>query len=542
MRPALALCCAALTACGSDPPTGPIDYQVLHYDYAFDLETRAAAAAVSLQVLVPGDCVSIPMRARGITLLELDGERVGGDIEDDVLTVCGAGWDEGAEIVLRADVTVADETWAPSDVGYSEKLDLDGGTFQYLVSWVGGCDRFAPCDNRPDQFATYRFTVAHPEGVQVLCPGTIEAGATQTVCSFDHAGGPTYSSFSIAASPSWVAEDLGDWGGVHVTFHDTPSSGVFDGFDPEYQAAFLAWMEGRFGPYPFGDELRFAVGPTHWSGFEHPGSIMLYDRLGIGISGYSDAINHVSTHEVAHMWAGDHTTLAGTYDFVWKEAMAEYLSFVFESEQLAEAVSRATAQYWKRAGAGVAYFPVPAEQPELLDYYGDVYGPGPMVLFRQLEVMFDRESVLDAIASLIGGGPRAISIDDVQAALEFETLADLDGYFDAWVHGEGAPTWPTFTVDAVQDGGLMVTVTPTPGSEGFGCNFTVEVTGDGGESVEVDFQGGVNGENFPASVYVSDTPFTPTGHRFDIHGSCLATEQTATAAPRPPRINPWIAR
>ena len=30
------------------------------------------------------------------------------------------------------------------------------------------------------------------------------------------------------------------------------------------------------------------------------------------------------------MWAGDQTTLADTYDFVWKESMAEYLAFVWE--------------------------------------------------------------------------------------------------------------------------------------------------------------------------------------------------------------------
>src|SRR5688572_9981923 len=109
MRPVRALCCAALTAlaapaCGSDPPTGTVAYQALHYDYAFDLDSRAAGASVTLLVVTGGDCLDMPMRAGGLTNLELDGEAVGGSIDEGVLHVCGRGWAEGDEIVLRASV------------------------------------------------------------------------------------------------------------------------------------------------------------------------------------------------------------------------------------------------------------------------------------------------------------------------------------------------------------------------------------------------------------------------------------------------------
>ena len=561
MRPALTLLAAVcLGGCGGSdpPPTGPISYQVLHYDYAFDLESRAAGASLTLLVGAGGgDCIDIPLRAGDLADIFLDGEQVGGTLRDGVLHVCGAGWEEGTEIELRASVVVAEETWAngieTSQVGYSVTPDLEGNPFRYLVSWVGGCDRFGPCDNAPDRFATYRFTVAHPAGTRVLCPGAITQGTTETVCAFDHAGGPTYSTFGLAAGDSWTVNDLGDWGGVHATFHDTPSSGVFAQFERDRHAGFLFWMESLFGPYPYGDELRFVTGPTHWSGFEHPGNIVLNDRLGIGISAYTDAVGHVTDHEIVHMWAGDQSTLATTHDFVWKEAMAEYLTFVFETERVSASEGRATALAWKRFARNAAWWPVPGEQPPLLDYYGDVYGPGPMILFRQLEVLFSREAVLAALQDL-WGAPRAFGVADVQAALEVATGADLDGYFDAWVYGEGEPDWPTFTVavDGVSPGPVDVTVTPTAGSEPFGCAFTVVLTGDAAETHAVRIDRGIDGGG---ATVVNTTPgFAVTGHTFDPEGECLATEVPAAAAASPPAPapgsrralpahlrNPWLA-
>jgi aminopeptidase N len=414
-----------------------------------------------------------------------------------------------------------------------------------MVSWVGGCDRFAPCDNAPDRFATYRFTVAHPAGTRVLCPGVNDAGATQTVCVFDHAGGPTYSTFGLAAGPSWTPIDLGDWGGIRATLYDSPSTGVAGRFDADRHAAFLAWMIDRFGPYPYGDEIRFITGPTYWSGFEHPGNIVLYDRLGVGISAYGDAVGHVTDHEIAHMWAGDQTTLSGTYDFVWKEAMAEYLSFVFEDEQVSPAQGETTARAWKGFANNAAWWPVPAEQPPLLDYYGDVYGSGPLVLFRQLEGLFSRDQVMAALADLLGA-PRAIGVADVQAALELHTGVELGGYFDAWVYGSGEPTWPTFTVAVVDagSGAVDVTVAPTPGSELFGCAFTIELTGDGGLSHEI----WINVGGAAPRVVTATPGFTVTGHVFDPHAHCLAFEASATARSGSRRDlpaaqrNPWLAR
>jgi aminopeptidase N len=548
---AFAAALVALAGCGEDAPrlVGEASIVVERYDYELDLESRAAAVTVAVRMEGDGDCFGLPFRAGGLDPeVTIDGEAASGALAGGVLELCGRGWAAGTELSVAARMTVPLETWEDSQVGYSVSTDGEGGDFYYLVSWVGGCDRFGPCDRAPDRFAHYHFTVTHPADVDVLCSGTVTAGETETSCDFALDGGPSYSTFGLVASSSWTTTDLGIWpGDVAVTLYDHPSSGIAEAIETEQHSAFLGWMAERFGPYPFGDELRLVVGPTYWNGFEHPGNIVLYDQLAratIG-SGYSDPLEHVIAHEIAHQWAGDQTTLAGVYDFVWKEAMAEYLSFVYEDEELAPGEGTATARAWKSFARGAAYYPVPEDEPELLHYYGEVYGPGPLILFRQLEALFDRDAVMAALTSLLGT-ERALGVVDVQAALEDATGADLAGYFDTWAYGSGAPSWPRFAV-AVSPAGpgtVEVTVTQEENPSGlFGCAFAIELQGKGGAAQDVWIDLGPDGaESVTASAEVD---FAVTDWRFDPHGHCLATEAIAAAAPvalHPPGWSPWRTR
>ncbi|MCX5743667.1 MAG: hypothetical protein NT062_14340, partial [Proteobacteria bacterium] len=116
-------------------------------------------ARLALTFVTAGDCVTLPFRATELdaaTLL-IDGVApTASQATATSLKVCGAGRDAGATMTLDTDQTVPLATLADSQVGYS--IRTDGSTahnpFSYLVSWVGGCDRFGPCDSRPDQFAT----------------------------------------------------------------------------------------------------------------------------------------------------------------------------------------------------------------------------------------------------------------------------------------------------------------------------------------------------------------------------------------------------
>ncbi len=539
-----------LAACGGDdapPPTGLARVTVTRYDYEVDLTTRAATARVALTLVDPGNCVALASRNPGLDLatVTLGGAPATADSDGATLTACGEGWVAGTQLELVANLALEPATWAPSQVGFSITNDAAGQPLTYLLSWVGQCDRLLPCDPSPGVFARFGFTVHHPAGTTVLCPGRVTAGADTTTCNFDQDGGPTYSTLGVMASPSWQPTDLGDWGGVHATLYTRPASGMAAAIDVPYHQAFLAWMRARFGPFPYGDELRVVTGPTYWAGFEHPGNIMLDERLARATGSlYARPVGHTLNHELAHQWAGDQTTLAGTYDFVWKESMAEYLSFAYEADT-EPATALRTARAWKSFAVGAAYFPVPTADPRpaLLDYYGEVYGPGPMILFRQIEALSSREAVLAALATLLGH-PRALSVDEVVAALEASTGLDLSTYASVWLRGAGAPAWPQFrlTVSGTAPDQQLTVAEVTPGGVLHGCNFSVGITGAGGETGKVWIARGVDGA---ATVTVpTGVTWAVTQTQLDVDAQCLAYLAPAVAkvTRHPVGWTPWRVR
>ena len=539
MGRALLLCLlVGLLGCGDDPPTGPLAYHVTHYDYTFDVETRAAHATVTLKVDESGDCFDIPFRADAPANATIDGDEVSAAADGTKLQVCGSGYSAPEEIKLGLDLSIKLTTVGPSQVGYSITKDNEGNSLYYLVSWVGGCDQFGPCDNRPDQFATYRFTVTHPEGYKTRCPGTItEPSATQTVCNFDLAGGPTYSTFGVATYPAWTETDKGTWGGIKVTLYDRASTLIDAAIDPAWHDGYLAWMQATFGPYPFGSELRVLTAPTYWSGFEHPGNIVLDDSLAkVTRPRYWSETAHVLDHEIAHQWAGDQTTIKDTYDFVWKESMAEYLAYVYEDMQ-DPAKGLTTARYWKTAAQPALYYPVPGEKPELFNYYGDVYGEGPMILFHQLEGMYGRDAVIRALQNLLGK-EHAIGVDDVIAELQRSTGADLTDYAAAWIHGSGAPDWPKYNATFTPGGGTstlaLTMMNKKPKARG--CLFHVALEGaNTGESFVMTIDTRTSEDQ---TLTIPTPSFTVTKVTFDPYAECLVYKASGT--PRLIRENPWV--
>ncbi len=528
--------CVALAACGSDPePTGAITAHVTHYDYKLDLDTRIAHSKVTLVADSAGDCMTLPFRATDLTAVAFDGEAASGTQNaDQTLTICGGGVDQGATFTLESDHSIALATLSTSDVGFSITKDKEQNSFTYLVSWVNGCDQFGPCDNRPDQFATYTFDVTHTADLTVRCSGDVtDKSPTETICDFEAAGGPTYSTFGIAAYPAWKQTDKGTWSGVHVTVYDRDSTGIAAAIDPAFHTGFLGWMQAQFGAFPFGTELRVLTAPTYWDGFEHPGNIVLDDGLAKEVGGYLHPVAHVLDHEMTHMWAGDQTTLAATYDFVWKEAMAEYLAFVWEDMNDAPS-SAATGALWKADSKIAKYFPVPGDQPALFDYYGDVYGPGPMVLFRQLEVLTSRAQVLAALKTVLGT-PRSLSVDELISALEASTGLSLTDYANAWIKGSGAPAWPLVST-SFADGMLNVAITNAVATSR-GCKFHVALGDGGANSLKVEVNTFANG---PTQAIPVAPTFTVTKIDLDPDHECLVFPASVTRTSAP-GAHPWVS-
>ncbi len=496
---------AALVACGDDThgsgaagagaaaegaggsggalPVGSFPAVVTRYDLSVDLAALTARTTLHLDVPSPGgDCFSIPGEplpfAGTFDDAPIDPAGITAPAPG-MLDICGTGLVPGPHRAAL-DLALVPVTFHGLDVGVTQKMDLDGHVFSYLLSWVGGCDHHGPCDDHPSRQVHFTYEIAHAPGVVALCPGALFPGETSTRCELLGTPAPTYSAYAAMTNPGWVRSPFVSAAGVDIVFYEVAGGTIAADLDPASVGEFVTWITGLLGPMPYGAELRVAGAPTEWLGFEHPANILLAERISQLDTSYEDTAMHVLMHEIVHQWAGDMTTLETAQDFAWKEAIAEYLSYVFEDEARPSAEAAATLAYWDAVALFAEYHVRPTDEPPppVDEFYGDVYGPGPMLLFVQLEPLLGRDAVLAGIAAFLqGGGSR--SVDDLRVALESASGADLAVYFDRWVVGSGPPTYPVFTVDAqALNGDVTVTVTQSPDPAGpFPCAVEVDLVG-----------------------------------------------------------------
>ncbi len=526
---------------GAAPITGSIPGKVKRYDYAFDVDLRTADTKLTVDVAAPGgDCTDFESRQPTTGDVTWNGATATTATTDmGVLHACGQGLASGP-LEVRAPTVFPKKKFFGLDVGFSHKPNMNGGDFAYLVSWVGGCDQFAPCDNDPGTLSEFHFDIHHAPGTTVLCPGKLTPGAESTRCDIEGTLAPTYSAVGWAADAQWKKKPFMKANGVDWVFYEVPGGTLASSLDVTVMSDFFGWMTDLLGPFPYGNELRFAGGPTAWLGFEHPANIVLLEDLDKIATDYADAMTHVTMHETTHQWAGDRSTIATAADFVWKEATAEYLPYVFEDEHLPPDVGAASLEYWDGISLQSLHYPRPTDEPPppVQTFYGDVYGPGPMVLYVQLEDLIGRDKVLAGIqAFLKDAGAR--SVDDLRKAMEAASGENLQPYFDAWVFGTGAPEWPTMKV-ATSQVGSEVTVTVTQENASgklYGCVVEVEVqTANDKATATIDFgldpQSAVASAKVTLADPVSSTVLDPR-HR-------LVARQKAAPAVEPKPRPVWI--
>jgi aminopeptidase N len=454
---------------------------VERYLYEFDLEKAHATSTVTGRVGPDGgNCFELDCALSPTTTQLSDEPCFVSTLSDERLRVCGPTHPADSDFELRTTLDVPEQTFLGLDVGFSRKSSQQGGTFAYLLSWFGGCSHFGPCDRDPGHLTGFEIAVSHPVGTTVLCPGTLQAGVDLTRCTIDAPLAPTYSAFALAAHTAWKRSHFANAAGVDIVFYEGAGSPLASHLASSAVVAAFEWLSELLGPYPWGNELRFAAAPTAWLGFEHPANIILHERLPTLSLPYADGTLHVLVHETVHQWAGAYVTPATELDFVWKEAIAEYLTYVFEEEYLGEHEASASRAYWDSISRWADFHPRPTDDPapSIADFYGDAYGPGPLVLFIQLEPLLGRDTLLAAIQSFVAT-PGGRSVADLKLVMEQVSGEDLGPYFDAWVFGKGKPAWPRFIAETEQVGSeVTITLTQQSGSSKiYGCAVEVRVDG-----------------------------------------------------------------
>ena len=220
-------------------------------------------------------------------------------------------------------------------------------------------------------------------------------------------------------------------------------------FDKEFPEA-LASLEGRFGPFPWGQE-KMGVAETPHKGMEHQTINAYGNEFARGTFGYDDLLYH----ELAHEWFGNVMSVANTADMWLHEGGATYADFAHTREVMGDAAFH-TQKYLRYLGIKSCQ-PV---APDMLlsgdeTYHegtgpqGDMYAKGAWVLYS-LGYVIGEDKVDRALKRLIYDTPnpetltppieaRLRSTDDLLRLVSDEAGSDFGWFFDVYIRNAPLP-------------------------------------------------------------------------------------------------------
>lgn len=430
---------------GSDPYVpgrGDPSYAVRHYDlrlaYGVDRNRLEGHAELDVEILHPTD------RLR----LDLVGLRVGKVLVDGTaparhrhhnrhLTVhLGAEAAAGHRLSLRVTYSgnphpVVDRTFG--DAGWEELTD---GSL--VAAQPHGAATWYPCNDRPDDKATYRLAITVASPYEVAAAGTLQSaqrgGSSRTWEFTQDAPTPTYLMavqigrgrriVQEASVPMEAVVPLGQEEAFHAAF----------GRQPEMLAAF----EERFGPYPFDGYTVFIADDD----LEIPLESQSLSTFGRNFLSTDWEEERLIAHELAHQWFGNSLTVRRWQDIWLHEGFACYAEWLWSEASGRRTAAEHAAHHWSRL--------------DRLDQDLVLGDPGPRDMFD--DRVYKRGALtLQALRSTVGDDAFFALLRDwaaehrhgqisttgfVNFALG-HTGADLDALFTRWLWSAPLPPLPS---------------------------------------------------------------------------------------------------
>ncbi|MFC7247532.1 M1 family metallopeptidase [Catellatospora aurea] len=194
-----------------------------------------------------------------------------------------------------------------------------------------GAFTWYPVNEHPSDKALYDIQITVPDGWSGVASGTPagQEGNTYRYTSSD----PAASYLTTLAVDRFARETATGPGGLPLTYWFDPSADALVKDVVRGSPRLLAWLEQRFGRYPFPTAGTVTV-PSP-SGMETQqmvtlGSAVRRDRPKESIAA---AVESVLFHEYAHHWFGDTVTTSNWSDLWLNEGWATYVQALFESER-----------------------------------------------------------------------------------------------------------------------------------------------------------------------------------------------------------------
>ena len=214
-----------------------------------------------------------------------------------------------------------------------------------VAGQTNGAPSWFPCNDRPDDKASYRIEVATASAYFVVANGALlerRQGAGATTWVYDQPE-PMATYLATVQIGRYVARQLPD---APVPMTAVLPPGRLESYDAGFgrQVQMMDLFVRRFGPYPFGsytvviteDPLEIPLEAQTLSIF---GSNFLTDDW--------DSVRLVA-HELAHQWFGNSVTAAAWRDIWLHEGFACYAEWLWSEESGGPTAHDRATEHWRR--------------------------------------------------------------------------------------------------------------------------------------------------------------------------------------------------
>ena len=426
------------------PHSGDRRWSARHHDLRLDYRVATnrldATATITAHALEPLDRVVLDLHGLRVDRVDVDGVRaakVSSSAHKTTVTPA-APLPAGADFTLHVRYHGAPRPlrspWG--QIGWEE---LSDGVI--VAAQPTGAPSWFPCNDRPDDKATYRFTITAEAGYHVLANGTLlgreraRAGTTWTYAVTEPMA--TYlATVQIGRYRSTTVRGSGHEVTVHHPADLAAAVRTDFGRVPDMVALFEEW----FGPYPFASY----------------GVVVTDDDLEIPLEAHGLATfgrNHVDgehgtdrliAHELAHQWFGNAVTLGRWQDIWLHEGFACHAEWLWSEHRGGESADVLAARH-RQALLTVPQDLVVAD-PGARDMFDDrVYKRGALALHALRRTVGD--AAFAAGLRTITARHRFGNVDPASVYAAFAEAAGLDvaqvrAVTGPWVDGTGVPALP----------------------------------------------------------------------------------------------------
>lgn len=299
-----------------------------------------------------------------------------------------------------------------------------------------GAPTWFPCNDRPDDKATYRITLSAPAGYHVVSNGLlVERRRSASGETWTYAMDRPMATYlaTVQIGRYVVTDHAGDPPVVTIAPADVDIAGSFDA-----QPAMVEHFERCFGPYPFDayaavitdDELEIPLESQGLSTF--------------GRNYCTPDWSHVRliAHELAHQWFGNAVTLARWQDIWLNEGFACYSEWLWSEESGGPRSCDGWARHHhERLAAQPQDLLLADPGPELM-FDDRVYKRGALAL-HTLRVAVGDETFFDLLQGWVSSyGGASVTTEDFLSFATDRTGTDAGALLRPWLYDTALPAYP----------------------------------------------------------------------------------------------------